>query len=60
MYFVFTTITTVGFGDYYPTNDHEGLTWSFVLLGGVALFSYFMGFLLELIVKVKDMDKNFE
>jgi hypothetical protein len=60
MYFVFTTITTVGFGDYYPTNDHERLTWSFVLLGGVALFSYFMGFLLELIVKVKDMDKNFE
>ena len=60
MYFVFTTITTIGLGDYYPVNDEERLIWSFILLGGVALFSFFMGFLLEMIMKVKDLDKNFE
>ena len=60
MYFVFTTITTVGFGDFFPTNDIERAIWCIVLLGGVAVFSYFMGFLLEMILKVQNLDKNFE
>lgn len=41
MYFAFTTLSTVGFGDYYPVSDTERLTGAFVLLFGVATFSYF-------------------
>ena len=59
MYFAFTTISTVGFGDYYPKTDFERAVWAPVLLSGVALFSYFMGYLLEMLIKVKDLDKEF-
>jgi voltage-gated potassium channel len=48
-YFTFTTLSTVGFGDYYPRNNIERLMGSFVLLGGVAIFSYIMGELLAMI-----------
>jgi hypothetical protein len=60
MYFAFTTISTVGFGDYYPIRDSERAIWAPILLSGVALFSYFMGYLLEMLIKVKDLDKDFE
>ena len=42
-YFAFTSLSTVGFGDYYPVSDAERLVGSFVLLFGVAIFSYIMG-----------------
>lgn len=41
MYFSFTTLSTVGFGDLYPVSDIERLSGAFVLLFGVATFSYF-------------------
>ena len=59
MYFAFTTIATVGFGDYYPITDAERAVWAPILMSGVALFSYFMGYLLRMLIKVKDMDKEF-
>ena len=40
-YFAFTTLSTVGFGDYYPVSDIERFCGAFVLLFGVATFSYF-------------------
>jgi hypothetical protein len=49
MYFVFTTLSTVGFGDFYPKSDIERLAGAFVLLSGVAVFSYIMGELLIMI-----------
>ena len=42
-YFAMTSLSTVGFGDYYPISDEERIVYSFVLLFGVALFSLFMG-----------------
>ena len=42
-YFAFTSLTTVGFGDYTPRADEERLFIAMVLLFGVALFSYVMG-----------------
>ena len=55
MYFAFTTISTVGFGDYYPITDAERAIWAPILLSGVAIFSYFMGYLLEMILKVQNL-----
>jgi hypothetical protein len=42
-YFAFTTLCTVGFGDYYPVSVTERGTYVLIFLFGVALFSYFMG-----------------
>jgi hypothetical protein len=43
MYFKFTTLATVGFGDYYPESTFERGIYFAVLLFGVAIFSFIMG-----------------
>lgn len=57
-YFSMTSLSTVGFGDYHPVNDFERLIGAFVLLFGVAIFSLFMGQLLEMIQKIKSLDSE--
>ena len=42
-YYSFTTLSTVGFGDYYPQNDQERALITVVLLTGVAVFSLVLG-----------------
>lgn len=42
-YYAFTSLSTVGFGDYAPRSDLERAIGSMILLIGVALFSYIMG-----------------
>lgn len=42
-YFAFTTLATVGFGDYAPRSDPERVVGAFLLLMGVLIFSYVMG-----------------
>ena len=41
-YFVLTTLSTVGYGDYHPISNIERLIAAFYMLIGVALFSYVM------------------
>ena len=49
IYFSFTSLTTVGFGDFAPRADHERLVGAFMLLFGVLIFSYIMGKFLEMV-----------
>lgn len=42
VYFSFTTLTSVGFGDLYPTSDTERLFMGFGMLFGVAIVSKFI------------------
>ena len=42
LYFSFTSLSTVGFGDFHPTNDIERIICAFILLFGVAIFSIVM------------------
>ena len=42
LYFSFTSLSTVGFGDYHPTNDLERIIGAFILCFGVAIFSIVM------------------
>ena len=42
-YFAFTTLATVGFGDYYPVSVIERGIFTMIFLFGVALFSFIMG-----------------
>jgi len=48
IYFAMTSLTTVGFGDFHPRSDAERIFTGFGLLLGVAVFSLFIGGLLEM------------
>ena len=48
-YYAFTSLSTVGFGDYNPRSDEERLVCAFILLFGVAIFSYMMGEFIEML-----------
>jgi len=48
-YFALTTLTTIGFGDFYPVTDAERLVIAFLFLSGVTVFSYFMGVFIDII-----------
>ena len=43
VYYTFTTLATVGFGDYHPKADEEKMLACFVFLSGVSVISYLMG-----------------
>ena len=60
VYFAFTTLSTVGFGDYYPYSEVEMLVGSFMLLFGVAIFSLFMGVFIEMIDKFKEVNAELD
>jgi len=48
-YFALTTLSTVGYGDYYPVCNLERIIAVLIMLGGVAFFSYIMGNFIEII-----------
>ena len=43
LYYSFTSLSTVGFGDFHPRSNVERLFCSVILVGGVIIFSYIMG-----------------
>jgi amino acid permease len=60
MYFSFTSLSTVGFGDYEPVSDAERLVGAFVLLFGVAIFSYIMGIFIEILDQFRNMNEDYD
>ena len=48
-YYALTTLSTVGYGDYYPISNNERLIAIIIMIGGVAFFSYTMGNFIEII-----------
>ena len=48
-YFALTTLSTVGYGDFYPISRTERIVAVVIMLGGVAFFSYIMGNFIEII-----------
>ena len=48
-YFALTTLSTVGYGDFYPVSNMERVLAVVIMLGGVAFFSYIMGNFIEII-----------
>jgi hypothetical protein len=53
VYFAFTTLSTVGFGDFHPRADVERIVMSFILITGVAMFSFIMGNFIEIVKTYK-------
>lgn len=53
MYYAFTSLSTVGFGDYHPKSNAERIFCTIILLFGVMIFSYIMGVFIEMIESAK-------
>ena len=53
-YFAFTSLSTVGFGDLHPQNEIECFFCAFILLFGVAIFSYCMGCFSEILESIRE------
>jgi len=60
LYYAFTSLTTVGFGDYHPKSDYERIFIAIMLLFGVAIFSYTMGNFIQIINSIFRMMDGFE
>jgi hypothetical protein len=48
-YYSFTSLSTVGFGDYHPKSNAERIFCAVVLVSGVIIFSVVMGTFIEMI-----------
>lgn len=59
-YACFTTLSTVGFGDYYPVGNLERCVGIAVMFFGVMIFSLVIGIYGEILDKMKSMDKDHE
>lgn len=60
IYFAFTSLTTVGFGDYHPRGNLERVCGAFILLSGVAIFSYIMGNFIQILEEMKAFARDLE
>jgi len=60
IYFAFTSLSTVGFGDYTPRADEERIVIAVMLLTGVAIFSYIMGSFISIIKKWQELYEDFD
>ena len=60
IYFAFTSLSTVGFGDYYPVGDFERLYTSMILLAGVATFSYIMDNFMQIVNSIEAFNQELE
>ena len=53
VYFAFTTLATVGYGDMRPVSNFERIIGSIIILFGVAVFSFVMGNFIEMLMEFK-------
>ena len=60
IYWAFTSLSTVGFGDFAPISDTERVIGAFILLLGVAIFSYIMGNFIEIINDISQWNRELE
>ena len=49
LYYSFTTLSTIGLGDFHPKHDFERIFCAIIMVGGVMVFSYIMGNFVEMI-----------
>lgn len=59
-YFAITTLSTVGFGDFYPISTEEKIVTCWIMLIGVTVFSFMVGNLIEIYDQYKNMHKEDE
>jgi len=57
LYFALTTLSTIGYGDFHPVSIQERGLAAFILLFGVAMFSFIMGQFIEILMNYKSLWK---
>jgi hypothetical protein len=60
LYYLFTTLSTVGFGDFHPINELECAFTALVLLTGVCIFGSLMGVFIEIMDDFLKLDEEFD
>ena len=60
MYFLFTSLSTVGFGDFYPKSNSERVIGALMLLIGVSVFSYSMSIFIKILNGYKSMNDDLD
>ena len=60
IYYTFTTLATVGFGDYHPIADEEKMLACFVFLSGVSVISYLMGIFSDILKKFQKLNVDLD
>ena len=60
IYYAFTSLSTVGFGDYYPKSDFERVLCAIILLFGVAIFSYIMGNFINILQQYQALNQGLD
>ena len=59
-YFMFTSLSTVGLGDYHPTSDAERILGALILLFGVLVTSFVMENFIFMIKQIRTVGDSFE
>ena len=54
MYYALTTLSTVGYGDFYPVSVAEKILGSIIQIFGVTFFSILMNGFIEVVVSIKE------
>jgi len=49
-YYALTTLSTIGYGDFLPKSTTEKIFVCLILMGGVTVFSYIMGCLMQILI----------
>jgi len=60
VYFIFTTLSTVGFGDFIPLSEIERVITTVILLVGVASFSYIMSQFIDILMSLQTVTADNE
>lgn len=60
LYYSFTTLSTIGFGDFHPKDDIERLFCAIIMVGGVMVFSYIMGNFVDMIKSYEIMNGDID
>ena len=60
IYYTFTTLSTIGFGDYHPCADEEMILACCVFLSGVSVVSYLMGIFSEILKKFQKLNLDLD
>ena len=54
LYFILTTLSTVGYGDFFPVAEVEQIIGSIIMFCGVIYFSLLMGKFIDIVLSFKD------
>lgn len=60
MYYMLTTLSTVGYGDYFPSSILEKIVGIFIEIVGVSVFSVLMNQFIEVVLKFKGDDESID